>query len=259
MADDAWRPDVYGRFRAERRQPFDDLVALVEPRPGMRVVDLGCGTGELTAELHERLRAAETLGLDSSPRMLASCAAHERPGLRFEPGDIARFEGRGFDLVFSNAALQWLPDHARLLGRLAAALAPGGQLAVQVPANFDYPTHVVARRIAGEEPFASALGGIVEFHGVLDPAAYAVLLHRLGFASQLVRLQVYPHLLPSREAVVDWVRGTTLTGYEARLPDELFGRFLERYRAALLDELPDERPFFYPFKRILLRATLPPA
>lgn len=258
MSADAWNPARYERFKAERRQPFDDLVRLVRPHPGMRIVDLGCGPGGLTVELHEALGASETLGLDSSPEMLAKASAVARPGLCFEHGDIADFAGRDLDLVFSNAALHWVPvDHSVLLERFTRSLAPGGQIAVQVPANFDQPTHVVAAEVAAEEPFASALGGRREFLSVLPPEDYATLLDRLGFEEQTVRLQVYPHHLESREAVVEWVRGTMLTAYETRLPAELFARFVDAYRERLLDRLPDERPFFFPFKRILFWGRLP--
>ncbi|HEV8374262.1 MAG TPA: methyltransferase domain-containing protein, partial [Actinomycetota bacterium] len=154
---DTWDPERYGRFAAERAAPFHDLLALVSPVPGGRVVDLGCGSGELTAQLHRLLAAGETLGLDSSPAMLERATALAADGLRFELRDIAGFGGGGWDVVFSNAALHWLPDHEALFGRLVAALAAGGQLAVQMPANHDHPTHLVAAEVAGEEPFSSAL------------------------------------------------------------------------------------------------------
>jgi len=255
MSQDHWNPAQYQRFAAERRQPFEDLCALVEPAPDMRVVDLGSGTGELTAALHARLGARATLGLERSANMLASSEAFGGPGLNFSKADIADFRGdQEWDLVFSNAALQWLPDHARLLGRLTAALAPGGQLAVQVPANFDHPSHVVAAEVAREEPFASAMTAPARPPAVLAPERYAVLLDELGYARQNVRLQVYGHHLDSRDDVVEWLRGTTLTAYETALPAELFPLFLERYRARLLPQLHDEHPYFYPFKRILLWA-----
>jgi trans-aconitate 2-methyltransferase len=187
--------------------------------------------------------------------MLATSAAFAGPGLNFVEADIADFRGdQEWDLVFSNAALQWLPEHARLLTRLGAALAPGGQLAIQVPANFDHPSHRVAADVAAEEPFASALTARPRTPAVLPPETYAALLDELGFTRQHVRLQVYPHHLASRYDVVEWVRGTTLTGYQAVLSAELFAVFLERYRDRLLPQLRDTRPFFYPFKRILLWA-----
>lgn len=250
-----WSPDQYNRFRAERQQPLFDLIALVRPRPGLRVVDLGCGTGETTRLLHERLAAASTVGVDNSETMLAESAAHAVPGLRFARQDIAEFAADGaYDLVFSNAALHWLPDHPALFARITRALAADGQLAVQMPANFDHPSHTVAAAVAGEEPFCTALGGHTIDRPVHAPEIYAALLNRLGYREQHVRLQVYAHILPARDDVIEWVKGTLLTDYQRRLPDELWPRFLDRYREQLLPRLEDARPFFYPFKRLLLWA-----
>jgi trans-aconitate 2-methyltransferase len=222
----------------------------------MRVVDLGCGTGALTRVVHERLGARETVGVDSSETMLARSAEHAGGGLRFERSDIATFSAdRAWDLIFSNAALHWVPDHPALLARLTAALADGGQLAVQVPANFDHPSHTVAYGLAGEEPFRSALGGVSAAPAILAPETYAELLHRLGLREQHVRLQVYGHRLPARDDVVEWTKGTLLTNYRRRLPPELFDRFLAGYRERLLPALSDTRPYFFAFKRILFWAT----
>jgi len=252
---DAWDPARYERFRAERLAPGLDLLALIEPRPGLRVVDLGCGTGELTRLLHDRLAARETLGIDSSPNMLARAEAHTAEGLHFERRDVAAFEDReAWDVVFSNALIQWLPDHPALLARLVAATAPGGQVALQFPANFTHPAYTVAVRVAAEPLFRQALGGWRREVPVLEPEAYAELLHRLGCHQQHVRLQVYGHLLPDRDAVIDWVRGTLLTDYEGRLDAPTYARFLARYRALLLPQLAPEEPYFFPFRRILLWA-----
>lgn len=254
--NDAWNPEQYGRFAAERRQPFLDLLALLHPIPSGRAADLGCGTGELTRALHERLGAAETLGIDTSAAMLAKAKTFAGRGLRFETGDLAAFAPeRAYDVVFSNAALHWVPDHPKLLAQLTAAVAPTGQLAFQVPANFDHPSHTAAEATAREKPFAGALKSAPHPRNVLAPEAYAALLDRLGFAEQTVRLQVYGHRLASREDVIEWVKGTLLTDYEKRLPADLFALFLARYRENLFALLPDERPFFFPFKRILARAS----
>jgi trans-aconitate 2-methyltransferase len=254
---DAWDPDQYERFERERSAPFFDLLELVEPCPGGRVVDLGCGTGELTRALHERTGARSTVGLDSSPAMLKRSADHDGGGVTFELGDISEWAPSGpVDLIFSNAALHWIDDHDELFARLTGALSPGGQLAVQVPANHDHPSHVVAARVADEQPFRAALGGYVRRTPVLAPERYAQLLHRLGYAPQQVRLQVYLHVLPEAAAVVDWVKGTLLTDYRRRMPDPLYEDFVARYRALLTAELPDERPFPFPFKRVLLWGRL---
>ena len=260
---DPWSPQQYARFRDERSRPFFDLLALVQPEPAMRVVDLGCGSGELTQALHRHLGARETLGLDSSAAMLARSRDFAGDGLRFEQADIREFAARQsaqapYDLVFSNAALHWVPEHHWLLARLTAALAPSGQLAVQVPANHDHPSHLTAAEVAGEHAFAEALGGYVRRNPVLEPETYATLLDRLGYREQHVRLQVYGHHLASPAEVVEWVKGTLLTDYQRRLPADLYGQFLERYRARLLPRLqpgaPAGQPYFYPFKRILFWA-----
>ncbi|MCC7366034.1 MAG: methyltransferase domain-containing protein [Dehalococcoidia bacterium] len=251
----AWDPDQYHRFRNERSQPFFDLLDLCSPIPGGRAIDLGCGTGELTRVLHERVQARATIGLDNSETMLARAAEHAGGGLTFKYGTILRFAPSSpFELVFSNAALQWAPDHPKLFERLAAGLAADGQLAVQVPANDDHPSHMIAHELAAEEPYRTELGGYVRHWPVLRPEAYAQLLHDLGFARQHVRLQVYAHLLPSRDGVVEWVRGTLLTDYQQRMPPELFERYLADYRTRLAAALPDTTPFLYPFKRILIWA-----
>ena len=252
---DAWQPETYARFAAERRQPFFDLLELVAPIPGGRAVDLGCGTGELTRELHRRTGAAETLGVDSSEAMLAKAAPLGGEGLRFERGDIAEFApSQPYDLVFSNAAYHWVPDHPALLARLTRAVAPGGLLAFQVPDNFGHASHRAAEAVSAEEPFRPALGGGAHPKNVLAPEEYASLLDRLGYREQTVRLQVYGHRLESREGVVGWVEGSLLSEYRRRLPADLYARFVERYREVLFAMIPDERPYFFTFRRILARA-----
>jgi len=258
MTSDAWDPAQYERFRKERSQPFFDLLALVQKSPAMRVIDLGCGTGEWTRHLHVELGATTTLGVDRSEAMLSRASA-----LAFEAHEIAawasaRGHDKAYDLIFSNAALHWLPDHDALLTHLTRALAPIGQLAVQVPANFDHATHRVAAEVALEPAIAARFAADAPPREVLAPEAYARSLHRLGYVEQHVRLQVYPHVLPSREDVIEWVKGTLLTEYEARLSPDGFARFMTRYRERLFEELPDERPFFYPFKRILFWARRGP-
>jgi len=255
---DAWAPAQYERFHDQRAQPFHDLLRLVTVTAPRAVVDLGCGTGELTAVLHRHLRAAATTGVDSSEAMLQRARALGIDGLTFVNADIAEWTPPApLDLVFSNAALHWVPDHAALFTRLAAMLAADGELAVQMPANFDHASHLVATEVAREQPFAGALGGYVRVVPVLAPEHYAELLHDLGFVAQHVRLQVYAHTLASTGDVVEWVKGSLLTDYAVRLPDALYPLFVERYRERLLEVLGDRRPYFYAFKRILLWGSRP--
>jgi len=262
----AWDPAQYHRFRAERAAPFTDLLALVAPVPGGDAADLGCGTGELTVRLHHHLRARSTVGYDRSAAMLAAAGGLHVDGVRFEAGDVATFgaardggpgAAREWDVVASNAALHWVPRHDTVLARWAGALRPGGQLAVQVPANVDHPAHRAAAIVA--EEFAGDFGGPPPpdpVRNVLAPEGYAELLDTLGFADQHVRLQVYGHHLASTAEVVEWLKGSSLTRFRDALDGTAYDAFLARYRAAVLAELGDRRPYFYAFKRILMWGRL---
>ncbi len=250
---DSWDPDQYSRFGAERSRPFYDLEAMVKPLSGGRAVDLGCGTGELTVALHRAIKARQSIGLDGSEAMLAKSAQFAGLGLSFELADIGTFApDEPFDLVFSNAALQWLPAHETLFPRLAGFVAPEGQFAVQIPANHDHPSHLLAHELAATEPYASALEGYVRTVPVMDVAWYAQMLHHSGFGRQTVQMNVYPHYLKSREGVVEWCKGTLLTDYQRRLSPELFEQYLADYSDRLLPMLEDSSPYFYAFKRILM-------
>jgi trans-aconitate 2-methyltransferase len=262
MMADSWDPVQYGKFAAERAQPFWDLVGLIQPARIERAVDLGCGSGELTAELAERLAIGEITGIDSSEAMLAAAATHRQPGVEFTRGDLARWTSGGdHDLVVANASLHWEPDHPGIVARWWAALAPGGQLAVQVPANADHPSHRLAGQVASTEPYRTALGGAPPPDpvavNVLAPEQYAILLDHLGAARQHVRLQVYGHTLPFSADVVEWVKGTALTRFFNVLPAELHEPFLDEYRRRLLASIGDRSPYFYPFKRIMFWARKP--
>jgi trans-aconitate 2-methyltransferase len=256
MSTDAWNPTQYARFRSERTLPFEDLLALVRPRPGLRVLDLGCGTGELTARLADILPGALVEGVDSSPAMLAQAGPYAlaRPGaLSFRQADIRDVvDVSRVDLLFSNAALQWVPDNEGLLARLLPQLAPGAQIAVQVPRNDEHVSHRLAAVVAGEEPFRTALGGWVRRSEVLPLERYAAILWAHGFREQVCLERIYGHALAEPGEIVEWVRGTLLTAYMGRLDPALGAAFVARYRELLLATLghADEGPYFYPFRRL---------
>ena len=249
-------PEVYARFATERDRPVGDLLAMIPtPSEVERVVDLGCGTGALTARLHALTAARETIGVDSSAAMLAE--ARPTDGLRFVQADLATFEDTvGFDLVFANASLQWVPDHPSLFDRVWSLVRPGGQLAVQVPANFDHPSHTIADRLGR----AHGLEPLDRSEQILTPVEYATLLHDLGAVDERVRLEVYGARLDRTDDIVAWVQGSLLTHYRRELGDR-FGPFLAEYTATLLADLGDpggDRPHYYPFPRILMTARRPP-
>jgi trans-aconitate 2-methyltransferase len=252
-----WDPHQYEQFRDQRARPFWDLVELVHRGAIERAVDLGCGTGELTAAVADRLGIGRMTGIDNSQAMLDAASRHGRVAVHFEYGDISRWTSDAdHDLVLANAALHWVPDHAAVLERWVAALAPQGQLAVQVPANDDHPGQLASVHVAHQEPFLSALGGDPPpdpvTDNVLRPERYAQLLHELGLSDPHVRLQVYPQVMVSSAEVVGWMKGASLRRFFKRLPDELHEPFVDAYRAELLDRVGEHSPYLFTFKRILM-------
>lgn len=254
-----WNPEQYRKFEKEREQPFFDLLTLLHPMPlSSRIVDLGCGSGKLTQILHEQYQASYTLGIDTSPDMLAQAHSLQAPHLVFQQQDIRDFTSqKPFDLVISNAALQWVPHHNELFAHFVQLLAPAGQLAIQMPTNQDYPTHILARELAEEDPFKQALPSIMPTHHVLSMEAYAQLLHQLGFENQMIRLQLYPHFLESTASLVEWIKGSLLTYYQTHLGSTLYPQFLQEYQKRLIQRMGWSEPFFFPMKRLFIWAQLP--
>lgn len=246
-----WNPDKYHQFQSERSAPFDDLLKLVDNRPGMKVVDLGCGTGELTRRLADSLPDSNVLGIDASPQMLERTGEYVRTGLRFELGDLAELDGQ-WDLIFSNAALQWAEDHARLIPNLFNHLSPGGQIVVQMPSNHGGPTHLTILDVAGREPFHTMLNGWTRQSSVLPIETYASLLFQEGAQEILTFDKIYPHVLENADAIIDWISGTALVPYFERLNSQK-DEFLKALRQELNVAFPSE-PVFYPFRRTFFSA-----
>jgi len=233
----AWSPAQYAKFEDERNRPAIELLARVPlDRPG-RVVDLGCGPGNSTELLVARFPGAEVVGLDNSPEMLA--AARKRlPRTRFIEADAATWTPADpVDLLFSNATFQWIPDHRAVLGRLAAALPPGGALAMQVPDNLGEPTHMLMREVALKGPWKAKFAARIEREEIPPPTAYYDLLKPLS-ARVDIWSTIYNHVLAGPQAIVDWVLGTGLRPYLARLDEGERSAFLEQYVAGIGEAYP---------------------
>lgn len=248
-----WSPERYHRFQEERFAPFDDLFRLVKVREGLRVIDLGCGTGELTEKLADKLPRSQVVGIDSSAEMLARARDRARAGLDFEKAQIEDVTGN-WDLIFSHAALHWVENHQALVPKLLSHLTVGGQLVVQIPSNHNHKTHTLINEIAAEEPFRGALKGWTRSSPVLTINEYAELLHAHGSSEITVFEKVYPSLLDDSDALADWTSGTTLVPYFDRLPVELHEPFMKTYREKLRALWPHVS-VFYTFRRILFSAT----
>jgi trans-aconitate 2-methyltransferase len=235
-----WDPDQYLRFASERSRPFHELLARVGATDPERVADLGCGPGELTGLLAARWPGAEVTGLDSSPEMIdAARAAQEAAGpadplarISFGLGDLRDWQPGGkVDVIVSNAVLQWLPDHLEILARWPALLAPGGWLAVQVPGNFDQPSHQILRDLAASPRWRDRLSGAPLNRQSADPAQYLDLLARAGCETDAWET-TYQHVLPGDDPVTQWYKGSGLRPVLARLDTAAAAAFLAEYSAA---------------------------
>ena len=233
----AWDSGQYLRFADERTRPALDLLARLDLAAPRRLIDLGCGPGNSTVLLRERWPDAAITGLDSSAEMLAA-ARRAHPTIEFVAGDIAEWSpAERYDLVYSNAALQWVGDHERLLPRLIAAVAPGGALAVQMPRNHDFATHALMRQVAAEGEWRERLADARAPSPVKPPEFYYDSL--APRCRQMVLWETnYIQVMDGVEAIIAWLRGTGLRPFLARLDDAEQRLFLDRYLALLAEAFP---------------------
>ncbi|BDX34755.1 trans-aconitate 2-methyltransferase [Mycobacterium antarcticum] len=250
-----WNPDVYLAFADHRGRPFYELLSRVGAESPRRVVDLGCGPGNLTVTLSDRWPDAVIEAVDSSPEMVE--AARGR-GLAASLGELEAWTpAPDTDVVVSNAALHWVPSHRELLVRWTRELPRGAWLAAQVPGNFDAPSHAAVRELASSARWVRQLGDIPFRVGrVVDSAVdYAALLADAGCAVDTWET-TYVHELTGEHPVLNWITGTALTSVKGALSDEDWERFRNEL-IPLLDESypvrPDGRTFF-PFRRIFVVA-----
>jgi trans-aconitate 2-methyltransferase len=255
----SWDASTYLRFADERARPFHDLLARVAAEGPRHVLDLGCGPGHLTQVLADRWPGARVVGVDSSPEMVERARTRAGERLSFVLGDVRSWTPDApVDVLVANALLQWVPGHLDLLPGWVDRLSPGGWLAVQVPGNFDAPSHALMREVAALPEFAPHLDGVLRGgESVADPVGYTEVLARAGCDVDAWET-TYLHLLDPAgaqgdDAVLAWVRGTGLRPVLDALAADppLRESFVAQY-AALLSQAYPRRPWGtpLPFRRV---------
>jgi trans-aconitate 2-methyltransferase len=251
-----WDPGQYLSFGDERSRPFFDLLARVRAEAPGVVADLGCGPGTLTAALARRWPGAEVRGIDSSPEMIEAARALPEAGVgggrvSFTLGDVRDWKPDGeVDVIVSNAVLQWVPDHLVVLARWAAFIPPGGWLAIQVPGNFDQPSHAVLCEMVGSDRWRPLLAEVEFNRQAAAPGEYLDLLARAGFEADAWET-TYLHVLQGEDPVVNWYKGTGLRPALAALTPDRAEEFLADYGARIAREYP-AAPYgtVLPFRRV---------
>jgi trans-aconitate 2-methyltransferase len=251
-----WDAELYLRFSGERTRPSVDLTARIAIAGPGRIIDLGCGPGNSTAVLWRRWPKADITGLDGSSDMIAA-ASRSYPHHKWLIGDIAVWSAEvPFDLVFSNAALQWVPGHAVLFPHLFAQVAPGGALAVQMPAHFNSPLHREILETAGDPSWRHLMGPALNALTKEPPSFYYNLLRPLTGSLEIWETEYY-HVVDNPQAIIEWFRGTGLRPFLAALEnDGQRKRFeellLERYAGAYLPQ--NDGRILFPFRRLFIIA-----
>jgi trans-aconitate 2-methyltransferase len=251
-----WDAELYLRFERERAQPAIDLLARLELKNPQRIADLGCGPGNITALLRRKWRDAHIEGIDNSPPMLQA-AARNFPDEQWTLGDIANWRSdKPYDLVFSNAALQWLPHHAHLMPRLLAQVESGGALAVQIPSGGNAPLRRVVREVAQEPQWESRCEAPSRVLTIEPPAFYYDILQPHAARLEIWETE-YSHIMKNVEAIVEWYRGTGLRSFLEALENERQREeFLAQVRAGYAREYSQriDKRILLPFRRLFFIA-----
>lgn len=248
-----WNPEIYNQFKNIRYQPFFDLMDLISSENLKKAIDIGCGTGEQTHILSEKFKSADFTGIDSSPEMLSEADQFQNDRLHFNKMAVEDFikSDEKWDLIFSNAALQWSDDHQHLFPKLLSMLSEEGQFAVQMPVQPDNILNQILFRLASEEPYKIQLQNWNSVSPVLSMDEYAQMMFDAGLEDLNISVKVYPIIADSSEKLFQFISGSALIPYLERLDEGSREDFVSEYKRRIGDHF-KKFPSIYAFKRLLL-------
>jgi trans-aconitate 2-methyltransferase len=249
----AWNPEKYDEFKSVRFKPFFDLIALLEDRPNMKTLDLGCGTGELTNMLSEKLKNPIVKGIDSSQEMLAKAAPFKHITFEHKTIEEQLNTTEQWDLIFSNAAIQWVDHHETLFPKIITKLNKGGQLLVQMPVQDENLLNQILLELVQEEPFYTALNGWKRLSPVLSIDEYAQILFENGGKDINIFMKVYPIIANTTDELYEFISGSALVPYFERLDDATKNKLTRAFKARIALKF-KRTPALYAFKRIIFHA-----
>jgi len=248
-----WNPAIYNQFKNIRYQPFFDLMNLISSENLKKSVDIGCGTGEQTHILSQKFENADFLGIDSSVEMLAEANQFQNERLHYHKMVVEDFitSEDKFDLIFSNAALQWSDDHPILFPKLLSMLTENGQFAVQMPIQSDNILNQILFKLASEEPFKTQLQDWNRVSPVLSLDEYAQIMFDAGLKDLNISVKVYPIIADDAEKLFQFISGSALIPYLERLDGENEENFITEYKKRIGEHF-KKFPSIYAFKRLLM-------
>lgn len=248
-----WNPDVYNQFKNLRNQPFYDLLGLISSENLANGIDLGCGTGEQTSILAKTFENTHFLGIDSSSEMLEQSNEFENERLEFKKLSVEEFiqSKEKWDLIFSNAALQWSNHHKELFPKILSKLSDDGQFAVQMPVQSENILNQILFQLASEEPFKTQLQHWNRVSPVLSLDEYAQIFFNAGLKNIQISIKVYPIIAENAEELFNFISGSALIPYLERLNEEQKAIFIKEYQTRIENKF-TKFPAIYAFKRLLL-------
>lgn len=249
-----WNPDIYNQFRKDRYLPFYDLIALVQNNPEMSILDLGCGTGELTKVLAEKFSHQSVVGIDSSEEMLSKTPKLEKVNFKHKSIEKILNENAKWDLIVANASLQWVDDHRKIFNEIISKLNPKGQIAVQMPSQNENILNQILLQLVQKEPYRSALNGYVRISPVLSLDEYTDLFFRRNYKELNLFQKVYPLVTENNQELFEFISGSSLIPYMERFSDDLKKKFRTDFKSEV-NLVFHTHPSVYAFKRILMYAA----